>query len=182
MINRSRYWKRLVFAGFLVALIGVPAALRSFRQPPMPLVPHLGPPPQLYTSPPVMAYGKKVRYRMRIPAGWEVHVPGRMFDFSPVFAGASRYTYLPLSAVPPGDTSAGHERGALQVGTDGKNFYPNRSGPPNQVQRNLVAKQFHGYARILQGGRFYCIEYRTNDGQSFDATYRQICESFKVIQ
>jgi hypothetical protein len=170
--------RRFFIITILIVLIGIPVALRSF-----------GRPLRLYTSPWVTAYGERVRYQMLIPEGWDVHVPGRWDDRSLPMAGATGLVYFPLSAVPnlsQAGLGAPAERPYILVGHDGKKRNPATSTPPT-VSRNSVTysatwSTHMATAQVTQQGRTYDIEYYRTNEPEFDATYRRICESFRVIR
>jgi hypothetical protein len=159
----------------------------------------------LYTSPDVMVRGKPVRFQVLIPAGWKVTIRRRegeqiaSYERVGIFSGiwsspiafaepAEPYRWLP----------AWLRRWVAQERRDGGAFLvidaqPAGPGDANQpITRShsklviLATKQGieyeHADREVVSGRLKYHLHYVRPDAEAFDATYRQVCESFEVVQ
>jgi hypothetical protein len=168
--------RRWIICGAVVA-----AGLAAFAFWPRP--PRL----RLYTSPPVRFGGERVRVQALIPQGWEVSTVrnGRL-----VFRPSIWHKRLPEWL---GRNLADQERRDEIVVRDRDlrpwlfSLYVRIVTTPVQIGRQFIPQPYvaHRGIRLNRRNRMdsnVYIDYSRTDHAEFDATYRQICESFQVIR
>jgi hypothetical protein len=135
------------------------------------------PPLSTFTSPRLMAFAQKVRYQIKIPPEWKVKVPG---DYGARImqggTGATGATYWPLTAEMH---SSGDMDGKLVVSHDVR-----QKGLwlPKATAFHWTEHRYSAQCDVRQEGRVYRIAYYHSNRAYFEATYRQICESFRVVR
>lgn len=166
----------------LFALVALVVAVAAYTLWPRPRL-------VLYTSPGYTLDGKTVRLQMLAPAGWNMGWSWVSFP-PPVEAIVSdrpseRFQWMPAVIrrfLNSGDEFGGslivvHAPPGRRSVANGKIYV--RSG---RLPQNLGGGTYYRAVLELTDHSGYSISYTRTNRAEFEATYRQVCESFKVIE
>lgn len=133
-----------------------------------------------YSSPPFSVGGKTLRIQMLSPAGWHA-----AFQPAPVGPYITIRPQDRLSWMPMGIRRLLHLEGEFNpsilacpsTGGDGKvHTWTGRHIP------RFGGRRYYGAVRDLTGTGGFSIIYERDDRDEFEATYRQVCGSFRVVR
>jgi hypothetical protein len=148
-----------------------------------------GPRMELYTSPPLAYFGGTLRFQALVPAGWTAGHP-TVIQVRGDRPGKA-YPWVQISPPPPSPNLKSwfrkymgepDEAIAAIVMTGGWDQPHGPRAPGEVIVADGTLIGTRTARREIGGNPGGTIGYSRNRADEFEATYRQICESFKVIR
>lgn len=177
-LNRPHHKRRAQ----IVAIVALTACVLTIASRPTP------PSLQLYTSPIVTIPGSATQVQLLIPFGWvadPVKPPGQIYVGRAMILAPSisihparKWKWAPRWLV--GRIFPEPEAGAEIVLTFDRGRH--EDDETHQFTIHVNGVELNVANRELQERRGYGIHYLRSDREQFNATFREVCDSFKVIQ